>query len=54
VQVRQLYPDRSLVQHIGASSCIFGAGNANLKFHRADTFPFLEKYVTDELQADWY
>jgi hypothetical protein len=53
-QVRQFYPDRSLVQHIGASSSIFGAGHNNRKFHRAERFPFFEKYVIDDRQVDWY
>jgi hypothetical protein len=52
-QVPQFYPDKSLVQHIGASSSIFGGGKSNHKFHRADTFPFFEKYVTEDEAAEW-
>lgn len=49
----QFYPDRSLVQHTGSSSTIWGAGRGNKKFHRANTFPFFEKWVTDDTTEDW-
>ena len=52
--VVQFYPDRSLVQHTGASSAIFGGGRANRRFHRAIDFPFLEKYVVEDSAGDWW
>jgi hypothetical protein len=52
--VLQFYPDRSLVQHTGASSAIFGGGTTNTRFHRAIDFPFEEKYVIEDKQADWW
>ncbi|PNH09279.1 hypothetical protein TSOC_004094 [Tetrabaena socialis] len=45
---------RSLVQHIGASSSLFGDANTNAKYHRACSFPFVERLPSEDLPADWY
>jgi hypothetical protein len=52
--ILQFYPDKSLVQHTGASSAIFGGGTSNKRFHRAVDFPFVEKYVVEDGAPDWW
>ncbi|KAG2500617.1 hypothetical protein HYH03_001384 [Edaphochlamys debaryana] len=43
----------SLVQHIGASSSLFGAAAANSRYHRACAFPFVEKVPAQDAREDW-
>ncbi|EFJ49662.1 hypothetical protein VOLCADRAFT_89614 [Volvox carteri f. nagariensis] len=45
---------RSLVQHIGAASSLFGDISKNAKYHRACSFPFVEKLPSEDERTDWY
>ncbi|EFJ49663.1 hypothetical protein VOLCADRAFT_120734 [Volvox carteri f. nagariensis] len=45
---------RSLVQHIGAASSLFGDASTNSRYHRACSFPFLEKLPSEDEQSDWH
>ncbi|KXZ49287.1 hypothetical protein GPECTOR_22g881 [Gonium pectorale] len=45
---------RSLVQHIGASSSLFGGAGDNSRFHRACSFPFVERLPAEDGREDWF
>jgi hypothetical protein len=54
-EVLQFVPSATLLQHMGTSSALFSQdGKAtNPRFHRALSFPFMERYVTDDDKALW-
>eukprot|EP00198_Chlamydomonas_reinhardtii_P004158 XP_001693494.1 predicted protein [Chlamydomonas reinhardtii] len=44
---------RSLLQHVGAASSLFGGAADNGRYHRACSFPFLEKLPAEDEPGDW-
>jgi hypothetical protein len=53
--IPQYYPSSTLVQHTGTSSALFNEPGTlvNPRFHRAPSFPFVERYVTDDDRSLW-